>query len=157
MKPTSSQNYALPLPENFITFQSFKNTNDYVAVLRMSSGPPNSGMEVRSSIERTLQHVADSAEAQLSELGKCLELIDRQIPAKGPGWAPNNEEEWWWMLRRLEALRQFDRVATALKLGNGYGTKIDYSYRTHVSSRLTADISQYLILFHFKKIQGVQR
>jgi hypothetical protein len=75
--------------------------------------------KARSSTEQALQHVADSAEEQLTALEKCLELIDAHLRSGGPGWVPQSDEEWWWALRRLETLQHFDRVTTALKLCQG--------------------------------------
>ena len=80
----------------------------------------------RSSIEQALQAVASSAEAQQTVLEQCLESIDSHLPAAGPGWVPSSEEQWWWLLRRLDTLRQYDRIATAMKLGQGYAYSAEW-------------------------------
>ena len=93
----------------------------------MMSARVISDNQARSSIEQGIQRVADSAEEQLTALEKCLELIDTHLRPGGPGWVPQNDGEWWWALRRLETLQHYDRVATTLKLCQGYVTHIAYA------------------------------
>ena len=76
----------------------------------------------RSILEHALERVSDSADAQTSTLEQCLDVIDGNLAPRAPGWVPDTEEGWWWIHRRIETLQQLDRVATALKLCQGYAS-----------------------------------